>query len=305
VGRPLTKGPNHGRTGWVSVGPGFFEVYQIPLIKGRTFERNRDKHGSAPVVIINRAFARKYWPKGDPLKEQLIIGKGVGPEFDEGPRQIIGIVGDTHANGLNADPQPTAYIPVGQVTDGMTALNARIGPLVWLVRTRSNPSALVPALTKELLQASGGLPVAHIRTMDEIVVRSTARESFNMLLLSIFAFSALALASVGIYALMAYSVQQRTQELGIRMALGATAAQVRNLVVFQGVRLTLIGVFVGLVTAFGLTRYLASMLFQVKAWDPLVFVVVPLILAAIALLAVWLPARRATVIDPLDALRYE
>jgi putative ABC transport system permease protein len=141
--------------------------------------------------------------------------------------------------------------------------------------------------------------------MDQVVSQSTARQSFNMLLLTIFAGSALLLAAVGIYALMAYSTQQRTQELGIRMALGARADQVRNLVLFQGMRLAAIGVVLGLAAAFGLTRYIASMLFQVKAWDPLVFVAVPVLMTGIALFAVWLPARRATAVDPLDALRYE
>jgi putative ABC transport system permease protein len=164
---------------------------------------------------------------------------------------------------------------------------------------------LSPAIRKQLLQASGGLPVAHVRTMDEVVVRSTARENFNMLLLTIFAGSALLLAAIGIYALMSYSVQQRTQELGIRMALGAAATDVRNLVVVQGMRLALIGVAIGVLTAFTLTRFIASMLFQVKAWDPIAFVMVPLALTTVALVATWVPARRATLIDPVDALRYE
>ncbi len=303
VGRPLTNTPNQGG-GWTSVGPGYFEVFKIPLLHGRTFNL-RDTTSSAPVVIINQALAKQFWPKADPLKDQIVIGKGVGPAFEEGPRQIVGIVGDMHDGGLNHDPRPNMYVPVSQVTDGMTALNARLGPIVWLVRTRSDPHALASSIGKQLVQASGGLPVAHVRSMDEIVVHSTAREDFNMLLLTIFAGSALLLAAIGIYALMAYSVQQRTQELGIRMALGARAGHVRNLVVFQGMRLAVIGVVVGLAAAFGLARYIQSMLFHVKAWDPLVFISVPLLLTAVALIAVWVPARRATVIDPLNALRYE
>ncbi|HEX4770028.1 MAG TPA: ABC transporter permease [Bryobacteraceae bacterium] len=304
VGRPLTNGPNHGGAGWNSVGPGYFEVYKIPVLRGRTFNV-RDTTISRPVVIINQALAKQFWPKSDPLRDQIVIGKGVGPEFEEGPRQIIGVVGDIHDGGLNRDARPNMYVPASQVTDGMTALNARIGPLVWLVRTKSDPHLLSNAIQKQLREASGGLPVAQVRTMDEIVVRSTAREDFNMLLLSIFAGSALLLAAIGIYALMSYSVQQRTQELGIRMALGAGASSVRNLVVMQGMRLALIGVVLGMAAAFGLTRYISSMLFQVKAWDPLVFITVPLILTAVSLVAIWLPAQRATVIDPVEALRVE
>jgi putative ABC transport system permease protein len=144
-----------------------------------------------------------------------------------------------------------------------------------------------------------------IRTMDEVVVRSTARQDFNILLLTIFGCSALVLAAIGIYGLMAYSVELRTQEIGIRMALGAEAGNVRNMIVLQGMRLVWIGAAIGLAAAFGLTSLIAGFLFGVKAWDPLAFTTVPIVLAAVALFAVWLPARRATRIDPLNALRYE
>ena len=176
----------------------------------------------------------------------------------------------------------------------MTALNARIGPMVWLVRTHSEPHQLISVVTEQLRQASGGFPVARVRPMDEVVVHSTARQSFNMLLLSIFGVSALLLASIGIYGLMAYSVQQRTQEMGIRMALGADRKRIRSLVVWQGMQLAIAGVILGVCAAFGLTRLIASFLFGVKAWDPLVFVIVPITLAAVALLAVWLPATRSS-----------
>jgi ABC-type antimicrobial peptide transport system permease subunit len=197
------------------------------------------------------------------------------------------------------------YIPVAQVNDGVTALNARIGPISWIVRTRGTPHSLSEAIQKELRQASGGLPAARVRSMDEVVVQSTARADFNMLLLTIFGCAALLLAAIGIYGLMAYSVQQRTQEIGIRMALGAESSAVRNMVVFQGMRLTLVGVVVGIGAAFGVTRLLASFLFGVETGDPFVFITVPFLLSLVALLAVWLPARRATRIDPVDALRYE
>jgi putative ABC transport system permease protein len=304
VGRPLTNGPSHGGGGWTSVGAGYFEAYRIPLLKGRTFNV-RDTGASVPVVIINDALAKQLWPKSDPLKDRIVIGKNVGAVFDEGPRQIVGVVGNIRDGSLNSDPRPGMFIPVSQVTDGITALNARLGPLVWLVKTKGNPHALSAAIQNELRKASAGLPVARVRTMDEIVIHSTARQDFNMLLLTIFGASALLLAAIGIYALMAYSVEQRTQELGIRMAVGARAADVRNLVVSQGMRLALIGVAVGLAAAFGLTRLITGLLFEVKPLDPIVFLSVPLILSVVAFIAVWIPARRATRIDPLDALRYE
>jgi putative ABC transport system permease protein len=167
------------------------------------------------------------------------------------------------------------------------------------------PHSLSAPIQQELREASGGLPVATIRSMEEVVTRSTAAADFNTLLLTIFACSALLLAAIGIYGLMAYSVQQRTQEIGIRLALGAAGRDVRNMVIFQGIRLALVGVIIGVASAFGLTRLIASFLFGVKMHDPAVFVAVPLILTAVALVAVWLPARRASSIDPLNALRHE
>jgi putative ABC transport system permease protein len=303
VGRPVDKGQQVG-AGWMDASAGYFEAFKIPILRGRDFTDD-DVAGAPGVVIINESMAKKYWPKENPVGQQIIIGKGVGPEFDEPARQIIGVAGDIHSNGLGRDPFPLMIIPQAQVPDGMTALNARIGPVIWLVRTHTEPHQLISAVSEQLRQASGGFPVARVRSMDEVVVHSTARESFNMLLLSIFGASALVLASIGIYGLMAYSVQQRTQEMGIRMALGADRSRIRNLVVWQGMQLTIAGVIVGAGAAFGLTRLIASLLFGVKTWDPIVFVTVPVVLAAVALLAVWLPATRASRLDPMAALRVE
>jgi putative ABC transport system permease protein len=303
VGRPAQKGHGTG-AGWMSASPGYFSVFKIPILRGRDFTE-QDSTGAPGVVLINQAMAKQYWPKEDPLGQQIVIGKEAGPQFTESARQIIGIVGDIHDGGLNRDPRPLMIVPQAQVTDGMTALNARIGPVVWLVRTRTDPHQFISSVTEQLRQASDGFPVARVRAMDEVVIRSTARESFNMLLLSIFGASAMILASIGIYGLMAYSVQQRTQEIGIRMALGADRARIRNLVVLQGMQLALIGVLVGIAASFGLTRLISSFLFGVKSWDPLAFVTIPVLLMAVALLAVWLPAARAARLDPMRALRVE
>jgi ABC-type antimicrobial peptide transport system permease subunit len=197
------------------------------------------------------------------------------------------------------------YVPTAQVADGITTLAVRASTLAWIVRTRVAPYALRTSVERELREASGGLPVMRVRTMDEVVSRSTARERFNMTLLTVFGCTALLLAAIGIYGLMAYSVQQRTQELGIRIALGAAPGDVRNAIVVQGMRLALAGVMIGEAAAFGLTRFLANFLFGVKTWDPVVFTTVPVLLSSVALLAVWLPALRATRIDPVTALRCE
>jgi len=188
------------------------------------------------------------------------------------------------------------------VPDGVNALNMRISPMAWVIKTRVPPMSVSAAVQEQLRQTTG-LPVAEIRPMTDVVVRSTSRERFNALLMTVFAASALVLAAIGIYGVMAYVVQQRTREIGVRLALGADPAAVRRMVVFQGMRLAMTGVIIGVAAAFGLSRYLTAMLFGVQARDPLVFVGVPALLALIALVAVWIPAARASRIDPLGALR--
>jgi predicted permease len=304
VGRPVEKGKDTPGAGWMSASPDYYRLFKIPVIRGREFTEHDT--GSAPlVVVVNEAFAKQYFPKQNPVGQQILIGKDVGPEFEEGARQIIGVVGNTHEGGLDQDPGSLMIVPDAQVTDGLTALNARIVPFRWVVRTHGDPQQLASVISEQLRQASGGFPVTRVRTMDEIVSRSTARQSFNMMLLTIFGAVALMLAAIGIYGLMAYSVEQRTQEMGIRMALGADRATIRRLVVWHGMRLTMAGVALGVGAAFGLTRFIASFLFGVKTWDPAVFVSVPLILTAVAFFAVWLPATRASKLDPMQALRVE
>jgi putative ABC transport system permease protein len=197
------------------------------------------------------------------------------------------------------------YVPWAQVPDAHSANLLDITPVSWIVRTRGEPYALGRSIQETLRQASGGLPVARPRSMDDIVGRSTARTDFNTLVLTIFAGSALLLSAIGIYGLMAYSVQQRTQEIGIRLALGAEARAVRNMIIRQGMTVALAGVAIGLGSAFGLTRLIATFLFGVTTRDPFVFVSVPVLLTAVALAGVWLPARRAARVDPVVALRME
>jgi putative ABC transport system permease protein len=304
VGRPKGNDPSTGGAGISTVSWSYFDTFKVPVVRGRSFTEHDD--GAAPgVVIINAAMAKEFWPKGDPLVDQLLIGAGAGPVFKEPPRQIIGIVGDMRNGGLDQDPVSTMYIPIAQMSDKVTALNSRIAPLWWIVRTRVEPSTLIKPTAVALREATGGLPVGHVRTMNEIAISTISRQRFSMLLLTIFGSSALLMAAIGIYGFMAYSVQQRTQELGIRMALGAQGANIRNMVVRQGMVLAGIGVVIGIGGALGLTRLLADFLFGVKAWDPAAFVATPLLLSAVALLAVWIPAYRATRVDPVTALRFE
>ena len=288
----------------MTISPGSFDVFKIPVKRGRSFNEHDDSHAPG-VVVINEAMAKQFWPKGDPLNERLIIGRGIMREFaDEPERQIIGIVGDTRDGGLNSDPNPTMFIPQAQVPDLANALNVRLTPMAWVVRTQGDPH-LVSAPVQEQLRQATGLPVTDVRSMGEVVSLSTSRERFNMWLMSVFGISALVLAAIGIYGLMAYSVEQRTQEIGIRLALGAQAGHVKNMVVFQGMRLAIAGVVVGVAAAFWLARLISTLLFGVNARDPLVFGGVPVLLTLVALLAVWIPARRASRVDPIIALRYE
>jgi putative ABC transport system permease protein len=306
VGRAVDgPGPYHGGGGWMTASPGYFEVFKIPAKRGRTFT-DRDTSSSTPVAIINEAMARQYWSKGgDPLNDRLVIGRGVMREFAGEPeRQIIGVIGDTRNGALNDEPGPMMFIPQAQVPGPVNILNLRLTPMAWVVRTQTDPRAMSQSIQEQLRQATG-LPVSDIRSMTEVVSLSVSRQRFNMWLMSVFGCSALLLAAIGIYGLMAYSVEQRTQEIGIRLALGAQASQVKNMVVRQGMVLAIAGVAIGVATAFGLSRFIASFLFGVNQRDPYVFVGVPVLLALVALIAVWVPARRASRVDPIVALRYE
>jgi len=302
LGRPRGETPFTGVAGFFSISWSYFSTFEIPLLRGRAF--TEEDNGAAPgVVIINQAMARQFWSNGEPLRDRIQIGAG-GPSA-EPPRQIVGIVGDTRDAGVSRDPFPTMYIPIAQMPDEATALNSQVVPLWWIVRSRVNPDTLRAPVADALRDASGGLPVAHVRTMAEIEVRDTARERFNMLLLTIFGSAGLLMAAIGIYGIISYSVQQRTQELGVRMALGAQASSLRNMVIGQGMMLAALGVVLGIGGAFWLTRFLTSFLFGVKAWDPIVFIVTPFLLSAVALFAVWIPAKRVTRVDPMTALRLD
>lgn len=304
AGRPVDPAKGQPGAGWMQASPDYYKVFRIPVLRGREFTE-ADTGSSPGVVIINEALEKQYFPNENPIGQQILIGKGMGPPFEEPGRQIVGVVGNTHDAGLDQDTPPLMIVPDTQVSDTMTALNAKIVPLRWAVRTHGDPRRLSSAIIEQLRQASGGFPVARLRTMEEIVSRSTSRQSFNMMLLTIFGAIALVLAAIGIYGLMAYSVQQRTQEIGIRMALGADRAAIRKLIVWHGMRLTLVGMVVGIGASFALTRLIASFLFGVKSWDPTAFIAVPVVLSAVALLAVWLPAARASRVEPMRALRIE
>jgi putative ABC transport system permease protein len=293
-----------GTAGWADIAPGYFEVFKIPVKRGRTFT-DRDTVAAPPVALINEAMAKQYWPDSDPLQDRILLGRGMMKQLKNEPaRQIIGIVGNVRDGGLGVDPRPSVYVPQAQIPDALNALSMGTTPIAWVVRTRTDPRRLGPVI-RDQLRIVTGLPAADVHSMEQTVSLSTGRRRFNMLLMTVFGSVALLLAAIGIYGLMAYSVEQRTQDFGIRLALGAQASQVRNMVVRQGMALTLVGVVAGLGAAWALARLIESLLFGVKGRDPMVFICVPIVLAAVALFAIWFPANRASRVSPIESLRYE
>jgi predicted permease len=295
----------HGFGGWTFVSPGYFDVFGVPILKGRDFSF-ADDAGAPGVVIINEAMARRYWPNGDPLNDQLIIGRGMRPAYDEEPvRRIIGIVGNIRDTGLRDEARPAMYVPMAQEPDGVTVVNVKLLPLVWIARTTTEPHRLSGPIKSALESSVGQLPVTRIRALTDVVSESTSRNRFNSSLMTVFGFCALGLAAIGVYGLVTHWVQQRSREIGVRLALGADSLGIAMMVVRQGMRLAAIGVGIGIVGALGLARAIQGFLFGVPANDPIVFVSIPLLLSLVALIAVSIPAWRAGRIDPLQALRIE
>ena len=292
------------RVGWIAISSDYFAALRVPVVRGRAFAES-DGAGAPLVVAMNQAMARRFWRDGNPIGVRLIIGRNYAPGFDEAPREVVGVVGDIHDEGLNRNPGPMLYVPLPQMAEGITALFSRVLPLAWVVRTRVEPHTLIAAAEHELRGVSQDLPVAEVRTMDEISVRSTSRQTFNAVLMTIFGAAALLLAALGEYGLMAYSVEQRGHEIGIRLALGADSRRVRTMILWQGLRPALTGVALGVAGAFPLVHLLQGFLFGIQPRDVATFTGVPVILGAVSLFAVWFPALKATRVDAARALRSE
>jgi putative ABC transport system permease protein len=269
--------------------PGYFKAMGIPLLKGRLLDE-RDVKGSR-VLLINETIAKKYFAGVDPIGKQLEVSwDGSGPD------EIVGVVGDIREGALNKEPEPAIYWSHARETYSGMAL---------VVRTSGDASRFASAVQKEIRAIDPEQPIADVRTMDQVIAKSITRPRFNTLLLTIFAGVALVLASVGLYGVMNYSATQRTHEVGIRMALGATRTDIMKLVVGNGMMLTLAGIVIGVVASVALTRVMANLLFGITATDLTTFVAVSAVLAAVAFIANYIPARRATRVNPVIALRYE
>ncbi len=276
-----------------TISPGYFDTMGIPLLKGRQFT-DQDTDTTPNVVVINETMARTYWPGEDP------IGKRIGAGTVEDPDdwiQVIGVVKDVRQFELTVAPRPQMYVTFRQIDF--------FPPRDLVVKTEVDPASLAATVRKAVWEIDKDQPVSNIRTMEEILLDSIARQRFSMLLLAIFAGVALILAAVGIYGVMSYSVAQRTHEIGIRMALGAQTNAVLRLAVGYGLKLVIAGVVIGLIAAFALTRVMSTLLFGVTATDPMTFGLISVLLILVAAIASYIPARRATKVDPIIALRYE
>ena len=290
-GRPATPEASENAA-YAVVTPGYFRALRIPVRAGRAFDE-RDDAQARKVVIINETLARRVFGGEDPVGRHITIWRD-----EEFPRQIVGVVGDTRPQSLDAGDAPQMYVPHRQ--------DAGWGGLSLVVRARGgDPSALTPAVREEVRALDRQLPVYDVKTMGKVLADSTAYRRVTMFLMTGFAAAALLLAGVGLYGVLSYTVTQRTHEIGIRMALGAQAGDVLRLVVRHGMLLTLLGLGLGLAGALVLTRLMAGLLYGVSATDPSVFAAVSLLLAGVALVSCLVPARRATKVDPMVALRYE
>jgi putative ABC transport system permease protein len=271
--------------------PNYFQAMGIPLLKGREFN-DRDAGGKPDVVIINQKMAERYWPNGDAVGGRIKIG----PPQNQPWLTIVGVVGNVNHTGLDAGADLATYEPHGK---------RPWSEMIMLVRTDVDPRTVSAAVQNELKQVEKEILIEDVVTMDERLHLSVAPQRMNLVLLATFALLALVLAAVGIYGVMAHSVAQRTQEIGIRMALGAQLKDVLSLVLRNGMSLAVLGIAIGLLGAFGLTRLMSGLLFEVAPTDALTFASVSVVLLVVAFLACYLPARRATKVDPLEALRYE
>jgi putative ABC transport system permease protein len=292
--RPFTSG------GDVTISTGdYFDVFEVPVVRGRTFSE-RDDAGSTPVIVINRALADRWWPNGqDPIGQKIRIGGG----HDEPEREVIGVVESVRQARLEL-VRMTMYVPFAQISGTWLKTVLSGDSFAWIVRARTDPLAVAAAVRDEI-QRDTGVPVTDVAVMKDIVGDSIARQRANMLLMSVFGAVALLLAGVGIYGLVAYSVRERTREIGIRMALGAQSDRIVGLVLRQGLVLVAAGIAIGLTAAFFLARLISSLLYGVEPRNVAVFAGVPIVLALVAVAAAGIPAYRASRVDLLEALRYE
>jgi len=289
-GKPPAPDGSKPSADWRIVSPGYFRTMGIPL-RGREFD-DRDTQDSQPVTIISEEMARRYWADEDPIGKPVMLFS-----FGDKPFTIVGVAGNVRSLGLDSDPNPMVY--------AATATAAMWNPMNLVIRTSTDPSSYVSGVRSALASVDPNVPVYEIRTVDELLSSSLGSRRFTMFLLVSFAGVALLLACVGLFGVMAYLVSQRTHEIGVRLALGARPGDVFRLVIGRGMALAAVGSALGLGGAWALGRFLETLLYEIKPSDPVTLASAPVLLLAVALLACYVPARRAMKVDPMVALRYE
>jgi putative ABC transport system permease protein len=299
-GRPRINTRRPGAADWYVVTPGYFEALNIQLVRGR-LPAESDAEQAPPVVLVNEATARALFPSTDPIGKRVRLSQTTGAE--QPWRTIVGVVGDVRQRGLDTAPRTEIYIPYRQFLHFSAGGQVRAMSLV--IKADVAPESLVGAVRAELRAIDPEVPAAQVRTMDDVIAASVTDRRLNTLLIGTFGGLALALAAIGLYGVMAYSVTQRTREMGVRIAVGASRASVLALVVGQAVRLVAAGIVLGTAVALAAAETLASLLFDVEPRDPAILALAPVVLLAAGVLASYLPARRATRVDPVTALRAE
>jgi putative ABC transport system permease protein len=294
-GRPAPPAGQEPTVFWTIANNDYFAAMGVSLLRGRLFTEF-DKTGAPPVVLINETMARRHFRDEDPVGRKIVVRGRQRGQAAPTPVEIIGVVGDVRHESLDKEPRPEYFQPHAQAPNGS---------IIFAVRTNVDPMSLLPTLKARIWEVNATQPIYAVSVMADAIDASLKSRRFSLWLLCAFASLALALAMVGIYGVMSYATTQRTHEIGVRMALGAAANDILKLVLRQGMRLTIIGVGIGLASSFALTRLMSRLLYGVSATDPLTFVAAPLLLAGIALLACYVPARRATKVDPMIALRRE
>jgi putative ABC transport system permease protein len=274
---------------------GYFPAIAARLLRGRVFDQF-DTKDSLKVAVINETMAKRYWTNEDPVGRRFTLPNGARGERGPVTLEVAGVVSDSRQDGLDKTPRPEFFRPHTQSPSGS---------LIFVVRAKSDATALIPSIKASIWQSIPGQPFYSVTTMDRLVSDSLKARRFNLALLGAFAALALILALTGVYGVMSFVTRQRTHEIGVRVALGAKTLDIAKLVLVHGFRLALIGTLIGVFAAFALTRLMTSLLFGITASDPATFAIVIVLLPAVALLACYLPARRAMKIDPLVALRYE
>jgi len=287
---------------WRAITPDYFNALRIRLIRGRAFAI-ADTSQATPVVIVNESFAKRHWPGRDAVGERIVIG--ANQNVGDPPRLIVGVVADVKEGGLDSNPPLITYLPTAQVPPTAARMINALIPAHWVIRTKGDPLTVVQAVKKELRAVDPLQAVSKIRTMDQVLSESLSIRSISAGLLGVFAALALLLASIGVYGVMSYSIAQRTHEIGIRMALGASNGSVVGMILRQAGLIALAGVGCGLLAAGAMSQALTKLVYGISATSPSTFAGVAAVLFAVALFASYLPARRALRVDPVTALHAE